>query len=167
MWWKTSSGRQERYILKTQNGLPYPEKSKRFSCYGPTRWDSASNVLSLDVRVFLSYVGSQPRLMSLSYPWVYCWSSPILDGQPTKANEPHLPGVSLVTLCQILAVTLSFWSVSRRYHMEVEVGLRVCATQWMFLVEYGAHSYQHPVTMLTPFTPTHENFIFLYKILKI
>ena len=70
----------------------------------------------------------QPRLTSLSFPRVYYRSSPLLGGQSTKANELHLPGISLAMLCQLPAVALSFWLVCRGYHVEVEVGLGVCAT---------------------------------------
>ena len=56
---------------------------------------------------------------------------PLQDGQPTKANDPHPPGVSLVILRQVLAVTLYFWLLSRGYHVEVEVGLGICSTLWM------------------------------------
>lgn len=48
------------------------------------------------------------------------------------ADEPHPPGASLVILRQAPAVALSFWLESRGYRVEVGVGLRVCATRWMF-----------------------------------
>ena len=51
----------------------------------------------------------QPRLMSLSYPWVYYQSSPVIGGQMTKANEPNLP---MVILRQVPAVALSFWLIT-------------------------------------------------------
>ena len=50
--------------------------------------------------------------MSLSCPWVYYRSSPLLGGQLIKANEHHLLGVSLFMLRQVPVVTLSFWLVS-------------------------------------------------------
>ena len=39
-------GRQECCILKNQIGLPYSEKSKRFSYHGLACWDSTNKVFS-------------------------------------------------------------------------------------------------------------------------
>ena len=69
----------------------------------------------------------------------------------TKANKPHPPEVSMAILRQVPTVTLSLWSASRGYNMEVEVGLCLHHSVDVF-AQYGAHPYQHPVTMLTPFT---------------
>ena len=49
-----------------------------------------------------------------------------------KANEPLPSGVNMVILRQVPTVALSSWLVSTWYHVEVEVGIRVCATQLMF-----------------------------------
>ena len=38
-----------------------------------------------------------------------------------KVSEPHLPGVSLVILCQVPEDVLSFWLLSRGYYIEVKV----------------------------------------------
>ena len=108
MWWKTSSGRQEHHILESNIGLPYSEKGKRFNYLGLAGWDSTSKVLSLT------------RLSCLR---VYCLSSSLLGCQPNKANESHPPGVS-----QVPAVTLLLIGI-HGYHMEVKLGLWICATQ--------------------------------------
>ena len=91
----------------------------------------------LEVRVSFYQVSCQLRLMILIHLLVYYQSSPLLCGQATKANEAHPPGVSLVILCQVLAVALSFWPVLRWYHMEINVGLGVCITQSMFWPSIG------------------------------
>ena len=93
---------------------------------------ASSSRYRFTVRASISYVSCEPRLKSLYCLWVYYQIPPLLEGQPIKANEPHVPGVSQAMLRQVPAVALSFWMVSRGYHVEVEVGLGVCATQWIF-----------------------------------
>ena len=56
-----------------------------------------------------------------------------------KANEPHPPRGSPFVLRQVPTVALSFRLVSRGCHVEVEVGISVCTTHWMFWLHYGAH----------------------------
>ena len=104
----------------------------------------------------------QPRLTSLSYPWVYYRGSLLLGGLPTKANEPHPPGVSLLMSRHVPAVALSFF-----YIQEVQHGGR--SRTWGLhhsvdvLADYGAHPYQHSMTMLTPIYPIN---VFCYMQLE-
>ena len=42
-----------------------------------------------------------------------------------KVNEPHTPRVTLVVLHQVPAVAISFWVVSRGYHVEAGVQLGI------------------------------------------
>ena len=55
----------------------------------------------------------------------------MIAGQPTKVNESHLTDISLVILRHLPAVVFSFRFVSSGCHVEVEVGLGVCATRLM------------------------------------
>ena len=90
----------------------------------------------------------QPRLTSLSYPWFYYQSSPLQGGQPTKANKPNPPGVSLVILCQKSAVALSYWLVTRGYHVEVEVTQSLHDVNLQTHISEGTQQYKEHI-MLT------------------
>ena len=79
---------------------------------------------------------------------------PLLGGQPTKANEPNLPRVSLAIQRQIPSCPLVLVGIQ-----EVPSGGR-SRTQGLrhsvdVFVQHGAHSNQHPVTMFTSYTSFH------------
>ena len=121
-------------MLKALIGLPYSENSKIFSCHGLASWDCASKFLSLLVliQIFLLLGELLTKVVSLSYPWVYYRSSPLLGVQPTKANERHLFG---------------WYPGASRGGRSRTRGLRHSVN---VMALYGAHPYQHPVIMLTP-----------------
>ena len=102
-------------LLRKKQEVQLPWPSKLGQCQ--------QDPFTIGLKSELSSPSCQPRLTSLFCPLVYYQSSPLLGGQPTKANKPHLPKVNQVILRQVPAVTLSFWWVSRGYHMDVEVSL--------------------------------------------
>ena len=99
---------------ESSNRVPHSENSKRFSCHGLLAGTVQANSSHhrFEFRVSFSQVSCLPRQTCLSYPWVYYRSSPLLGGLPTKAIEPHLPGVSQSTLHLVPAVTLSIWLIA-------------------------------------------------------